>query len=132
MRYSIANLGQAEPERYVSEGPADCRNVDEYRKAVENAAARIAYYQAAMQQAMSEENRGAADRASAGSDLANRDWTLWSKVLKNCGETPVAPVGTASQGSGPSATLIALLGLGLVTITALARPNLTSWLSKRR
>lgn len=128
MRYRIDNLGQAEPERYVPAGPADCRNADDYRKAVENAATRIAYYQAAMQRARSEENQGAADRAAAGSDLANKDWSTWSRVLKNCGETPIASAG--SQGSGLSAALVAVLGLVLVTATALARPDLTSWLSK--
>lgn len=130
MRYDVANMGEAEPPRYLPVGPADCTNAAEYRKALDNAAWRIAYYRDAVQQAAG--NDQAVDRAAAGADLANRDWSSWSRVLKNCGETPVQPAAATPQGSAGSWAAIALLGLALVTVTVLVRPDLGSWFSKSK
>lgn len=119
--YRVLNLGQAEtePERYVPAGPVDCSSAADYRKAVDNAAARISYYQGAMQRAVQAGNDQAVGRASAGSDLANRDWAAWSKVLKNCGEA-TATAAASGETSGPAGTpAFAVFGAGAL-VAALA------------
>lgn len=126
MRYSVINLGQAEPARYVPVGPAECTNSGEYRKGVDNAAARIAFYQDAAQQAAQTGNDQAVSRAAAGSDLANRDWSAWSDVLKKCGQGALAP--GASSGGGPGLWFPILGTVVLVGIFALEfTPVRASW-----
>lgn len=109
MRYALSNLGQAEPERFVPVPSLDCSNVAEIRKAVENASARIAYFQKMMQDAVATDHRGDIDRANEGAQQANRDWETWSKALAKCEGAQPGPSGAAPR----DWTLVAVAALGV-------------------
>lgn len=78
-------LGQATPLR-IALDPMWISTCDttQLQVAVDNAASRIAYYQAVMQAAVQAGDQSGISAASAGSNLANNDWLIASKVLKQC------------------------------------------------
>lgn len=126
MRYAVLNLGAAEPERYVPEGLMDCSSVAEYRRAVENAAARISYYNQEIQRAAASENYGAVDRAKAAADQANHDWEVWSKAVKKCEEASVESEAAPKSEFG---TLVAVGGIALIAIAVVAGPKIKFWMA---
>lgn len=125
LRYQVVNvprfhtrLGQATPARYVPSA-TDCASIADFQKAIDNAAARMAYYQTAMQAAVAAGDDAGVNDASAGSDLANRDWNAWTKKVKDCGSA--ATPGGAPPKMAPSTVgwVPIVVGVGVVSVVGL-------------
>jgi hypothetical protein len=110
MRYAIANLGTVEIPRYVPAGPVDCSNVEELKRARDNAAWRLSAYNDAIRQAAG--NDPEVDVLAAKADLAAKDWDAMNKVLKTCSEVPAA----AAPVAAPSSVDWTKVGIGVVVV----------------
>jgi len=121
LAYPVLNLprrylGQAAPppQRYMPTA-TDCASLPDFQKALDNASQRIAYYEKAMQAATAANDQTGIDAASAGSDLANRDWNTWSAKVKSCqAGAGKGPVSTSVVGPLPIAA-----GIGVAAIVGL-------------